>query len=80
LHPDQPSFDLAVNLRSMFSGLVAGNVKSEGLKAIQEKGNYQISGDPEIMRAVDDLLQSFAAQKRMKINASEYRRCYDIIV
>lgn len=80
IHRDQSSFALAVNLRAMFSGLVAGNVKSEGLKAIQEKGNYQISGDPKIMQSVDSLLKSFVEQRRMKINASQYRRCYDIIL
>lgn len=73
------AFDLAVNLRAMFSGLVAGNVKAEGLRAIAERGNYQISGDPEIMAALDALLESFVDQGRMKINASRYRRCYDIV-
>ena len=76
---DLPTFDLAVNLRAMFSGIVAGNVKAEGLKAIEEKGNFQISGDDELMTALDGLLASFVEQKRMKINASKYRRCYDIV-
>jgi len=79
LKRDQSAFSLAVNLRAMFSGLVAGNVKAEGLRAIAEHGHYQISGDKEIMQAVDGLLESFVAQGRMKINANQYRRCYDII-
>lgn len=79
LKRDQSAFSLAVNLRAMFSGLVAGNVKAEGLHAIAEHGHYQISGDKDIMRAVDGLLESFVAQGRMKINANQYRRCYDII-
>jgi len=80
LHQDQQSFDFAVNLRAMFSGLVAGNVKSEGLKAIAEKGNYQISGDVDVMQGIDDLLRSFTQQGRMKINASTYQACYDIVM
>jgi len=79
LSKEQLAFSLAVNLRAMFSGLVAGNVKAEGLQAIAEFGNYQISGDTEIMAALDQLLESFVAQGRMKINAARYRRCYDIV-
>ncbi len=79
LQKDLPDFDLAVNLRAMFSGIVAGNVKAEGLRAIEEKGNFQISGDKELMASLDSLLESFVEQKRMKINASQYRRCYDIV-
>lgn len=74
-----PPHELAVNLRAMFSGLVAGNVKADGIKAIKQHGNYQISGDQKIMNALDQLLSSFVDQGRMKINASQYRRCYDIV-
>ncbi len=73
-----PAFELAVNLRALFSGLVAGNVKAEGIRAIEQHGNFQIDGDPAIMQALDGLLEGFVAQGRMKINASQYRRCYDI--
>ncbi len=79
LHPQLPAFELAVNLRAMFSGLVAGNVKAEGLQAIAQHGNYQIKGDPALMQSIDALLLSFADQGRMKINADQYRPCYDIV-
>lgn len=79
LQANQSAFDMAVNMRSMFSGLVAGNVKAEGLQAIAEHGNYQINGDREIMDALDALLISFAEQGRMKINAEQYKPCYEIV-
>ncbi|MGB5326033.1 MAG: nucleotide 5'-monophosphate nucleosidase PpnN [Pseudomonadales bacterium] len=75
----QSSFDIAVNLRAMFSGLVAGNVKAEGIADIARYGNYQISGDASFINAIDRLLQSFVRQGRMKINASAYKPCYDIV-
>ncbi len=80
LSRDQSAFELAVNLRAMFSGLVAGNVKSEGIQAIAEKGNFQLSGSPEIMHEVDNFLRAFVEHGRMKINASEYKPCYDIVM
>ena len=79
LHRDQSAFDLAVNLRAMFSGIVAGNVKADGLKAIHQHGNFKIKGDQKIMAAVDHLLTQFVDQGRMKIQAENYRRCYDIV-
>lgn len=79
LNKDQQSHELAADLRRMFSGIVAGNVKEEGLKAIEEHGNFEIKGDPDIMHRMDKLLQSFVDQKRMKIEASEYVPCYTLI-
>ena len=79
LQANQTPFDMAVNLRAMFSGLVAGNVKAEGLQAIAKYGNYKINGDADIMAALDKLLVSFADQGRMKINAEQYRPCYEIV-
>lgn len=79
LQANQPAFAMAVSLRAMFSGLVAGNVKAEGLQAIAEHGNYKINGDSQIMATLDQLLVSFAEQGRMKINAEQYRPCYEIV-
>lgn len=79
IRADMAAFELAVNLRAMFSGLVAGNVKAEGIQAIEAHGNFQINGDRQIMEALDNLLESFVGQGRMKINASQYRCCYDLI-
>ncbi|WP_338557826.1 nucleotide 5'-monophosphate nucleosidase PpnN [Erwinia sp. E_sp_B04_7] len=79
LHPDQPAEKLAASLRRAFSGIVAGNVKDVGIKAIKEKGPYKLHGDPEIMRRMDDLLQGFVAQHRMKLPGTAYIPCYEII-
>ncbi|WP_455820098.1 nucleotide 5'-monophosphate nucleosidase PpnN [Pseudomonas cerasi] len=79
LSPDQPAERLAAALRRAFSGIVAGNVKDVGIKAIQEKGPYKLHGAPEIMLRMDDLLQGFVAQHRMKLPGSAYIPCYEII-
>ena len=72
--------DLAADLRRAFSGIVAGNVKPEGLKSIREHGHFEIRGDAEIMRALDDLLAAFVADNRMKIpGGSAYEPCYRVI-
>ena len=63
LYPDQPVEVLAADLRRAFSGIVAGNVKEVGIRAIEEFGPYKINGDKEIMRRMDDLLQGFVATK-----------------
>jgi predicted Rossmann-fold nucleotide-binding protein len=78
LHRDQPRHLLAADLRRAFSGIVAGNVKEEGVRAIAAHGPFVIDGDPEIMRALDALLASFVAQQRMKLPGSSYEPCYRI--
>lgn len=69
LSPDQPVEVLAADLRRAFSGIVAGNVKEVGIRAIEQYGPYKLHGDPEMMRRMDDLLQGFVAQHRMKLLA-----------
>jgi len=76
---NQSIADLAANLRRMFSGIVAGNVKSNGIKAIREHGPFQLSGDKKIMTLMDKLLASFVSQQRMKLPGSEYIPCYRVI-
>jgi len=76
LHRDRERHLLAADLRRAFSGIVAGNVKEEGMRAIEKHGPFEIDGDPEIMRALDDLLASFVAQQRMKLPGSTYVPCY----
>jgi predicted Rossmann-fold nucleotide-binding protein len=80
LQRDQPRHLLAADLRRAFSGIVAGNVKEEGLRAIEQHGPFEIDGDPEIMRALDALLASFVEQQRMKLPGSVYKPCYRIRV
>ena len=79
LHPDQETHLLAANLRRMFSGVVAGNVKAEGIREIEEKGHFEIRGDERIMAPMDSLLASFVTQQRMKLPGKEYMPCYHII-
>jgi hypothetical protein len=71
--------ELAANLRRVFSGIVAGNVKSGGIKAIREHGPFEISGDKNIMSLMDKLLASFVRQQRMKLPGSHYIPCYKVI-
>lgn len=79
LHTDQEPHLLAANLRRAFSGIVAGNVKAEGIQAIEEHGNFEIHGDTAIMEPMDELLASFVTQHRMKLPGRAYVPCYNII-
>ena len=79
LHRDRERHLLAADLRRAFSGIVAGNVKEEGMRAIEKHGPFEIDGDPEIMRALDDLLASFVVQQRMKLPGSRYVPCYRVL-
>jgi predicted Rossmann-fold nucleotide-binding protein len=76
---DQPRHKLATNLRKLFSGIVAGNVKAEGIEAIKKKGPYKLHGSAEIMEPLEKLLNSFVEQKRMKISEKDYSPCYEIV-
>ncbi len=78
LHQDQSKADLAVVLRKAFSGIVAGNVKAEGIRQIKERGPFELTGDPSLMARIDDLLRSFVEQHRMKLPGSKYTPCYTI--
>lgn len=69
---------LAANLRRVFSGIVSGNVKSSGIRAIRQHGPFVISGETKIMSLMDKLLASFVSQQRMKLPGSEYIPCYRI--
>lgn len=79
LHPGLDSHLLAANLRRMFSGVVAGNVKDEGIRAIEKYGHFEIRGDRSIMEPMDALLSSFVTQGRMKLPGKAYKPCYHII-
>ena len=79
LHRQQAPHELAANLRCAFSGIVSGNVKVDGIRAIEEHGHYEIRGDSQIMQTMDHLLSSFVAQQRMKLAGKTYIPCYRII-
>ena len=79
LHSAQPAHQLAANLRRVMSGIVAGNIKEDGVSLIRQHGPYQLTGEPALMTQMDILLQSFVDQHRMKLPGSHYEPCYEII-
>ncbi|MDQ1830280.1 nucleotide 5'-monophosphate nucleosidase PpnN [Massilia scottii] len=79
LHKNQEKHLLAANLRRAFSGVVAGNVKDEGIRAIEKFGHFEIHGDAAVMGPMDALLSSFVAQSRMKLPGKAYTPCYRVI-
>lgn len=78
LRRDQPLHLLAADLRRAFSGIVAGNVKEEGMREVEKHGPFRIAGDNDIMAALDGLLRAFVEQRRMKI-AGDYVPCYQVV-
>jgi len=78
LHHGRKPHELAADLRRAFSGIVAGNVKEDGLRRIEAYGPFEIHGDPDIMQALDALLRAFVEQRRMKI-AGDYKPCYRVV-
>jgi len=74
-----PTHQLAASLRQAFSAIVSGNVKEDGIRAIEEYGPFEIRGEQKIMRSLDDLLNSFVQQERMKVPGTRYSPCYQII-
>jgi len=78
LYPSQPPEQLAASLRRAFSGIVAGNVKDVGIQAIEKFGPYKLHGDSHMMKQMDELLEGFVQQQRMKLPGSAYIPCYEI--
>ena len=79
LDKNQETHLLAANLRRAFSGIVAGNVKDDGIRSIEEHGLFEIRGDASILDPVDSLLATFVEQHRMKLPGTKYVPCYKII-
>lgn len=79
LHFNQPKEQLAANLRRVFSGIVAGNIKPDTQDMIEQRGPFQLKGDCQLMEKIDRLLQRFIQQHRMKLPTGEaYTPCYQI--
>jgi len=77
---EQAPFALAAQLRRVFSGIVAGNVKEEGLRAIEKFGPFEVNGELDIMQALDRLLAAFVEQHRMKLPGGDvYKPCYRVV-
>jgi pyrimidine/purine-5'-nucleotide nucleosidase len=79
LRRDQPPHELAANLRRAFSGIVTGNCKEYGIQAIEREGPYELAGEPQIMRLLDELLAAFVAQQRMRLPGTAYRPVYRLV-
>ncbi len=71
---------LAIQLRSAFSGIVAGNVKPWGVEVVKEQGPYQLKADEKIAEQLNRLLQSFVEQKRMSLMNGDYKPCFEVIL
>jgi hypothetical protein len=78
LHRDQPLSNLAAQLRCAFSGIVAGNVKDFGTRAVAANGPFQLSGEPDLVASLGELLAEFVASGRMKLDAKNYVPCFEL--
>lgn len=78
LDTQQQTHLLAANLRRAFSGVVAGNVKDEGIRAIEQHGHFELNGESAVMDTMDELLAAFVEQHRMKLPGKVYVPCYRI--
>jgi len=78
LHLNRPVYERAVALRRLFSALVAGNVKETGIRQIEERGPFLVHGDRALVKPLDDLLEQFIAQNRMKLSG-DYKPVYRIV-
>jgi len=79
LKADLNTHQLAANLRRVFSGIVAGNVKESGICGIEKYGPYKINGEQSIMQPLDNLLAAFVSQSRMKLPGGVYEPCYQLV-
>lgn len=79
LHLNQRPENLAAALRQAFSGIVAGNVKADGIHEIEKYGPFTLDGDLNLMKKMDKLLRDFVEQDRMKLpGGTAYEPCYRI--
>lgn len=76
---DLEGHKLAANLRRAFSGLVAGNIREDGIRTIQKHGPFEIRGDHAIMQHLDTLLTACVDQGRMRLPGKPYKPCYRVI-
>ena len=79
IHQNMDRHMLAINLRRVFSAIVSGNVKEDGISAIAQHGPFEIRGDNKIMQSLDTLLRSFVEDQRMKIPGTQYSPCYHLV-
>ncbi len=75
----QPPHERAANLRRLFTGIVSGNVKDAGIRAVEQHGPFEIRGDAGILGPLDELLAAFVADGRMKLPGTRYVPCYRLV-
>ena len=78
LHKDQEPYLLAANIRNALSGIVSGNVKDEGIRAVERDGPLKIFGSKEIIDSLQTLLTLFENMQRMKMPGNKYAPCYEL--
>ena len=78
LHRQQPLNELVAELRRAFSGIVAGNVKDFGMRAVAEHGPFQLQGDAQVIAGLGSLLEDFVEQGRMKLDTENYQPCFEL--
>lgn len=69
----------AAVLRQLFSGIVAGNVKEDGIRAVKKHGPFEIAINAEYTDSIDQLLSSFAKANRMRLPGKPYEPCYRVL-
>jgi hypothetical protein len=79
LHKGRAVHELAADLRRAFSGIVAGNVKEDGIAEIRRNGKFRLFADDELAQRLDMLLAAFVEQHRMKLPGKAYTPCYEIV-
>jgi len=78
LDQQQPTYQLAAMLRCLFSGIVAGNIKADGIEQVRQHGPFLVQGNQQLMAEIDQLLTSFVASGRMKLTG-QYIPCYTLL-
>ncbi len=71
-------FLFAATIRQVFSAIVCGNIKPEGISAIEAHGPLKIHGDHSVLQEIDKLILSFIQQHRMRLKG-EYHPVYEIV-
>jgi hypothetical protein len=54
-------------------------VKEEGIRAVEQHGVFEITGEQAIMQPLDKLLNRFVEQQRMKLPGTTYNPCYRVL-
>lgn len=79
LHKNQEQYLLAASIRNALSGIVSGNVKEQGIRAVEDNGPFIIKGDKEIIKPLEYMLRSFEKMQRMKMSGYYYKPCFKLI-